>query len=128
MNVFGGCNADPDCWDTFEELLVYGCGPTVIIKDINTLQTKFFFPLHFGIVTCIRFFTRNFLIVATCNGVLTFIKIEVSSILTSHKFPSSITHISTFENNIFLSLALHDFVLFLLKKILLKRYLLNFHL
>ncbi|OHT17541.1 hypothetical protein TRFO_02598 [Tritrichomonas foetus] len=107
MQAFGGCNADPDAWDVYNDHLAYGSGPCVIIQNLSTYKTVAYAALNYGIITCVKYDSNGFLIVGTCHGNLMILDpatVQVSSVLT---FNSSITHLAIYENDILLSTATH---------------------
>lgn len=107
MQVFGGCNSDPDSWDVYENLLSYGCGPCLVTQNIESYNTVLYYPMKFGTITCVRNLANGMIVVGTCMGSVLLIDPISKTILSTIDFDSSITHCAIYNNNIVISTALN---------------------
>ena len=107
MQAFGGCNADPDAWDTFENLLAYGSGPCVLIQDLSTFKTFGFAPLKYGVITCVRFDSDGSLIVCTSLGNVLLLDQNTLTVKSVLHFSSSVTRCELNGRHILISTSVH---------------------
>jgi WD40 repeat protein len=111
MQAIGGCNCDPDSFDIQGDLLAYGVGPCVLVQNLITYLTVSFIPLHFGVITCVRFTRVGSLVIGSSLGNLLHID-QASplprSILT---FPSSISRVAIHGDDILIATALDGLAL-----------------
>lgn len=105
MQAFGGCNADPDSWDTDGQILVYGSGPCIVIQHLSQYTTVAFIPLSYGIITCVKLLPSGNLLVATCNGNLLILDTVTKEVISSYEFPTSVTHIAFDEDDVLVSIC-----------------------
>ncbi|KAK8884472.1 Elongator subunit elp2 [Tritrichomonas musculus] len=105
IQAFGGCNADPDAWDVYNDFLAYGTGPCVLIQNLSTFKTVSFASLNHGIVTCVRFDSKGILIIGTSQGDLFLLDPATTRVSSVLNFESSITHCSIYNNDILISTA-----------------------
>ena len=106
MFAFGGCNDDPDAWDVKQDLLAYGCGPCLILYDLESATTFSYFPLHYGIITCVSFISSSRLILGTSFGFVLLVDPLDKKVLSQLNFQQSVTHISVSDNGSYILISL----------------------
>lgn len=106
MQVFGGCNSDPDSWDVHGRLLSYGCGPCLVTQSLDSWETVLFHPMKYGTITCVRCLASGLIAVGTCEGTLLLFDPLARAVVSSADFPSSITHCAAAGSTIAVALAL----------------------